>query len=102
MRAIVVKEPGVRDVLRLEDVETPEPGPGKVLIEVAVADVNFADVGMRRPARESVAPHSRRHRGGAGLLAPSPVVRAKRRAQGTEAPVTCALTLSCASLAVWL
>jgi len=28
-------------------VETPQPGPGEVLIEVAVAGVNFADVGMR-------------------------------------------------------
>jgi hypothetical protein len=28
-------------------VQTPEPGPGEVLIEVAVAGVNFADVGIR-------------------------------------------------------
>ena len=47
MRAIVVDEPGVPDVLHLEEVETPEPGPGGVLIEVAVAGVNFADVGLR-------------------------------------------------------
>ncbi|CAA9477697.1 MAG: Quinone oxidoreductase [uncultured Rubrobacteraceae bacterium] len=47
MRAIVVDEPGVPDVLHLEEVKTPEPGPGEVLIEVAVAGVNFADVGLR-------------------------------------------------------
>ena len=47
MRAIVVKEPGAPDVLGLEEVEAPRPGPGEVLIEVAVAGVNFADVGMR-------------------------------------------------------
>lgn len=47
MRAIVVNEPGAPGVLRLEEVETPQPGPGEVLIEVAVAGVNFADVGMR-------------------------------------------------------
>ena len=47
MRAIVVNEPGAADVLRLEEVQTPGPGPGEVLIEVAVAGVNFADVGMR-------------------------------------------------------
>lgn len=47
MRAIVVNEPGAPDVLRLEEVEAPQPGPGEVLIEVAVAGVNFADVGMR-------------------------------------------------------
>jgi NADPH2:quinone reductase len=43
----VVNELGPPDVLRLEEVETPEPGQGEVLIEVAVAGVNFADVGMR-------------------------------------------------------
>lgn len=47
MRAIVVNEPGGPEVLRLEEVERPRPGPGEVLIEVAVAGVNFADVGMR-------------------------------------------------------
>lgn len=47
MRAIVVDGPGGPDVLRLEHVETPLAGPGEVLIEVVVAGVNFADVGMR-------------------------------------------------------
>lgn len=47
MKAIVVNEPGSPEVLRLEEVKTPEPGPGEVLVEVAVAGVNYADVGMR-------------------------------------------------------
>ncbi len=47
MRAIVVNEPGAPAVLRLEEVQTPEPSPGEVLIEVVVAGVDFADVGMR-------------------------------------------------------
>jgi NADPH2:quinone reductase len=51
MKAIVVDEPGVPDVLRLEEVEKPEPGPGEVLIGVAVAGVNFADVGLRAGMR---------------------------------------------------
>ncbi len=47
MRAIVVSEPGEPEVLRLKEVEAPRAGPGEVLIEVALAGVNFADVGMR-------------------------------------------------------
>jgi len=47
MRAIVVKESGPPEVLEIEEVGTPNPGPGQVLIEVAVAGVNYADVGMR-------------------------------------------------------
>lgn len=48
MKAIMMHEPGEPEVLVLEDVETPEPGPGEVLIEVALAGVNYADTGMRR------------------------------------------------------
>ena len=48
MKAIRIHEPGEPDVLKLEDVETPEPGAGEVLLEVALAGVNYADTGMRR------------------------------------------------------
>lgn len=48
MKAIVVHEPGEPEVLRFEEVETPEPREGQVLIEVYVAGVNYADIGMRR------------------------------------------------------
>ena len=40
MKAIVVREFGPAGVMRLEDVPTPEPGPGEVLIEVASVSVN--------------------------------------------------------------
>ena len=48
MRAIRMYEPGGPEVLKLEDVATPEPGAGEVLLEVALAGVNYADTGMRR------------------------------------------------------
>jgi len=51
MKAIKVREPGGPEVLRLEDIETPEPGEGQVLIKVEVAGVNYADVGVRRGIR---------------------------------------------------
>lgn len=40
MKAIVIREFGPPDVLRLEDVPTPEPGPGEVLIKVHAVSVN--------------------------------------------------------------
>lgn len=42
MRAIRVSEPGTAEVLRLQEVERPEPGGGEVLVEVALASVNYA------------------------------------------------------------
>ena len=40
MKAIVIREFGPPSVLRLEDVPTPEPGPGEVLIKVHAVSVN--------------------------------------------------------------
>ncbi len=48
MRAVVVRETGDPDVLRLEDAERPEPGDGEVLIEVHAASVNPIDWKYRR------------------------------------------------------
>ena len=48
MKAIRMHEPGEPEVLKLEEVASPEPGPGEVLIKVALAGVNYADTGMRR------------------------------------------------------
>ncbi|MGB3682052.1 MAG: zinc-binding dehydrogenase [Rubrobacteraceae bacterium] len=48
MKIIKMYEPGEPEVLVAEDAETPEPGPDEVLIEVALAGVNYADTGMRR------------------------------------------------------
>src|SRR5919205_618385 len=40
MRAIVMREFGGPDVLRLEEVPVPEPGPGEALVKVAAVTVN--------------------------------------------------------------
>jgi NADPH2:quinone reductase len=48
MLAMVVREPGGPDVLDLERLRSPVPGPGEALVAVAAAGVNFADVVMRR------------------------------------------------------
>lgn len=40
MKAIVIREFGGPDVLRWEDVETPAPGPGEVVVEVHAVSVN--------------------------------------------------------------
>ncbi|MFK0289688.1 zinc-binding alcohol dehydrogenase family protein [Streptomyces sp. NPDC090442] len=47
MRAIVMREFGGPDVLRLEDVPEPEPRAGHACVEVALAGVNYADVHVR-------------------------------------------------------
>lgn len=44
----VVSAPGGPDALALHDVPTPQPGPGEVLIRVAAAGVNRADVMQRQ------------------------------------------------------
>lgn len=48
MRAAQVTEFGDRDVLQVNEVETPEPGDGEVRIEVKAAGINFADIMQRR------------------------------------------------------
>ncbi len=47
MKAIRFHEIGKADVLRIDDVPTPMPKPGEVLIKTAYAGVNFADIGFR-------------------------------------------------------
>jgi putative PIG3 family NAD(P)H quinone oxidoreductase len=47
MRAVVISEPGGPDVLRVEDVPGPVPGPGEVLITTTAAGVNRADLMQR-------------------------------------------------------
>ena len=48
MRAVVAREPGAADGLRLTDLPVPQPGPGQVLLRVESAAVNFSDVKRRR------------------------------------------------------
>ncbi|WP_041840821.1 NADP-dependent oxidoreductase [Actinoplanes friuliensis] len=47
MRAVVVTKFGGPEVLQVIEVPTPEPGPGEVLVKVAGASVNNADVMVR-------------------------------------------------------
>lgn len=47
MRAVVITTPGGPEVLRLEEVPDPVPGPGEVLVDVVAAGVNRADVLQR-------------------------------------------------------
>ena len=47
MRAVVVREPGDPDVLGVQDVPEPEVGAAELLVEVAGAGVNRADLLQR-------------------------------------------------------
>lgn len=44
MQAIRIHEYGGPEVLRLEELPTPEPGPGQALVEVSAIGVNFIDI----------------------------------------------------------
>jgi putative PIG3 family NAD(P)H quinone oxidoreductase len=48
VKAIVAREPGPPEVLELREVETPKPRPDEVLIKVAAAGVNRADLLQRQ------------------------------------------------------
>jgi NADPH2:quinone reductase len=47
MKAIVVTEYGGPEVLRLQEVERPEPGPGHALVRLAAIGINYMDVYQR-------------------------------------------------------
>jgi NADPH:quinone reductase len=47
MRAIVVHKAGGPEVLRIEEVPDPRPGPGEVLVRVEAAGINHIDLAMR-------------------------------------------------------
>ena len=48
MKAIRVHEPGGPEVMRLEELPRPEPGPGQALIRLEAIGVNFIEVYQRR------------------------------------------------------
>jgi len=50
MRAVVVHEPGGPEVLIAQELPSPEPGPGQLRVDVAVAGVNYIDVYYRTGA----------------------------------------------------
>ncbi|HEX6938221.1 MAG TPA: zinc-binding dehydrogenase [Longimicrobiales bacterium] len=58
MKAAVFHENGGPDVIRIEDVPRPEPGPGEVLVEVKAAALNHLDLWVRRGLPiETTMPH---------------------------------------------
>lgn len=58
MRAAIFHENGDPDVVRVEDVDAPEAGPGEVVIEVRAAAMNHLDVWVRRGLPiETTMPH---------------------------------------------
>ncbi len=48
MKAVVITKPGAPEVLQLQDRDTPEPGPGEILVKVFAAGVNRPDVAQRK------------------------------------------------------
>jgi NADPH2:quinone reductase len=44
MRAIIVTRHGGPEVLQLQDVDDPQPGPGQLLVDVEAAGVNYRDI----------------------------------------------------------
>lgn len=54
MLAIRVREPGGPEVMRVEEVPLPEPGPGQARVKILVAGVNYTDV-QRRSGRSGEA-----------------------------------------------
>lgn len=63
MKAIHIRAYGRPEVMRLEELPTPSPGPGEVLVRIAAASVNFLDVQKRRG---ELVGHAFYQRGGAG------------------------------------
>jgi NADPH:quinone reductase len=58
MRAVRVHETGGPEVLRVDEIDDPDPGPGEVLVEVAAAGVNFIDTYQRTGAYPVELPHT--------------------------------------------
>ena len=56
MRAIVVREFGGPEVLRLEETADPVPGPGELLVSVAAAGVQFIETRTRTGLLQGVSP----------------------------------------------
>jgi NADPH2:quinone reductase len=47
MKAIRLHRTGPAEVLELEDIPLPKPGPGEALVRIHAAGLNFADIYMR-------------------------------------------------------
>jgi NADPH2:quinone reductase len=47
VRAVIAEAYGGPEVLRLAEHDSPEPGPGQLLVEVTTAGVNYMDIYQR-------------------------------------------------------
>ncbi len=70
MRAAFYESNGpARDVLRVDEIETPEPGPGEVRVKLATSGVNPSDVKARMGLSRKIAfPRVTPHSDGAGVI----------------------------------
>lgn len=62
MRAVLVTEPGGPEVLKVQEIPEPVPGPDDVLVDVKATALNRADLAQRRgryPAPPASAPTCR-------------------------------------------
>src|SRR6266516_1564543 len=48
MKAIRINETGGPEVMHLEEIESPTPKEGQILIKVATADINFTDLAQHQ------------------------------------------------------
>ena len=72
MRAAYYEQNGAaRDVLKVGEVETPQPGPGEVRVKLATSGVNPSDVKARSGTTRKIAyPRVIPHSDGAGVIDP--------------------------------
>jgi len=75
MKAIRVHAPGGPEVLRLEDVPQPVPGPGQVLVKIEAVGVNFIDVYQRSGLYRLATPFTLGQEAAGVVVAVDPSVR---------------------------
>jgi NADPH:quinone reductase-like Zn-dependent oxidoreductase len=101
MRAVVVREHGGPDRLRLEERAAPEPGPGEVRVRLRARALNHLDVWVRRgvPGHTFPLPIVPGCDGAGVVEAVGPGVRARREGDAVVlAPgISCGLCRECAS-----
>lgn len=75
MRAVVVHEHGGPDVLRVEQVPVPQPGPGQALVRLEATGVNFIDIYKRTGLYPLKLPATPGEEGAGTVVATGPGVR---------------------------